>query len=119
TTFGVVGVFLHRINLIFIRDITVVSENLFIKYKKRNKNIAVIPNGVDLDRFQPLSKSKSRKLFHLDDKTKYIGYFGSIAKNRGIDKLQESIIELNKTHKDIKLLLAGGINDEKILEDKN
>jgi glycosyltransferase involved in cell wall biosynthesis len=119
STFGYIGILLHKLNLLFNNNLIVVSENILKRYKNDNRNIRFIPNSINLKLFKPLNKKKSREKWKFDKNIKYIGYCGSIAKNRGIAELQEAFLILSTKRKDIKLILAGGINDQNIILNKN
>lgn len=110
---------INNINLLFIKNIMVVSEKLLNKYKSTKKNIIFIPNSIDLNKFKPINIKLARKKWNFEENIRYIGYSGTIAKNRGIKELQEAFLELSKEQKNIRLVLAGGINDEKIYDNKN
>jgi len=81
-------------------------KKLALKTAPRQK-ISVIPNGVDLKKFQSLPKKK-QKLFT-------ILYVGRLTKRKGINYLIKAFCKLNK-NKDCKLILAGDGNFREKLE---
>jgi len=71
--------------------------------------IFVLPNGVNTDSFQPLSKDlKLMKELDIKDHEIVIGYIGSIVEYEGIDLLVEAIAKLKeKNIGNFKFLLVG------------
>lgn len=85
------------------------SENLC-------KSTFLTPNGVDTNHFYPRDKNQSRKFFNLDIDKIYIGYFGSMEIERGIDDLISAVKLLHKENSKIYILLGGKKRDELNLE---
>lgn len=76
-------------------------KEYYIKYGV--KNIEVINMFVDIDRFENL---------HIDKKTKYIAYCGTISKHKdGVDDLIKAFGIVHKLHPEYKLYLIGGFED--------
>lgn len=67
----------------------------------------LVPNGVDTNHFYPRDRNHSKSYFNLDKKNIYIGYFGSMEIERGIDDLIKAIGMLNKENPSIHLLIGG------------
>jgi glycosyltransferase involved in cell wall biosynthesis len=84
--------------------------NFFIENKVENSKILIVPQTVDLDRFERESKWLQNK-FKFD----YIGYVGSLnQKKDGILTLVKSFNIVSENYSDLKLLIAGsGLNEEK------
>lgn len=63
--------------------------------------IAIVPNGIDLERFkfQPKLKKKNRQ--------KTIFYLGRLEKRKGVRYLLEAYALLRESHDDVKLIIAG------------
>ncbi|MEM2618745.1 MAG: glycosyltransferase [Candidatus Hadarchaeales archaeon] len=80
-----------------------VSVYLFTKYQKINRNVFYTPNGADV---MLISKIKPKRIGK-----DYIFYMGGFLKWRGIDLLIKAFERVRKTH-DVKLLLAGGLEEE-------
>jgi teichuronic acid biosynthesis glycosyltransferase TuaC len=94
----------------------IVTAASYILAERSGRNAIVIPNGVDLDIFKPLSKAASRKSLGLDANAKIIAYLGS-ANNRGIEQLIDAFRSMRKKDKNLQLLLVGnfqGITGEGI-----
>lgn len=81
------------------------------KLKDNSENICkktiLILNGVDNKNFYPRDKNYSRSHFNLDRDKIYIGYFGSMEVERGIDDLINAAKLLHKENKKICILLGG------------
>lgn len=71
------------------------------------QNTHLVPNGVDTSIFYPRNKKASREFFQLDQNSIYIGYFGSMEEERGIDDLIEAVKLLHKLNNKFKILLGG------------
>ena len=64
---------MNRISAGFIYDYIIVkAENL--KSRLRASNVAVIPNGVDFEKFFPIEVTKARQMLNLPDDKKIILY---------------------------------------------
>ncbi|MEM1510746.1 MAG: glycosyltransferase [Thermofilaceae archaeon] len=74
----------------------------------------VVPNGADLRIFKKVHRSLSRQLLGLDNNVFVIAYAGMIGAYHDLSEFMIMIQRLNKlSSRDIKLLLAGPIVDEK------
>lgn len=83
------------------------SNKLKNDSEKICKKTLLVPNGVDTNHFYPRDQLESRDYFSLDKKAIYIGYFGSMEEERGIDDLIEAIKLLRKKNLNIFILLGG------------
>lgn len=74
----------------------------------------VVPMAADPVGFAPLDRDACRRSLGLDTKKRYVGYCGSVHRNRGIETLFEAIEVVNEHRSDVCLLLSGrlqrGIN---------
>lgn len=72
-----------------------------------HKNKILAPNGVDTALFRPLNKASSRDALSLPQSPIYIGYFGSMEPERGVQDLIDAIHLIRTTTPHVELLLAG------------
>ncbi len=87
------------------QEITVAKN--FLNLPNRNKNIVVIPNGVDVKKFDRIKEKKSKKF-----KVIYVGRFDKI---KGIDELISAIELIKKTNIEV-YLIGSGDEEMKIKE---
>lgn len=87
-----------------------------IRYGITNKPLKVIGNGnvngIDLSHFDPHlfdadTQSKIREEWGIKDSDFVLSFIGRIVFDKGIVEMITSFIGINKTHKDVKLLLVG------------
>lgn len=64
-----------------------------------DEKIEIIPNGIDLKKYQPSDKKPT--------KGKTILYIGRLEKRKGVIHLLEAFKELSKKHPEVRLLIAG------------
>lgn len=86
-----------------------VSASIPLASKLRGLNpvVTVIENGVDAAIFRPLDKARVRAELGISDRETVIGFFGSIAKNRGLEHLIEARRIVAQHRPATRLLLAG------------
>ncbi|MCF8367442.1 MAG: glycosyltransferase family 4 protein [Bacteroidales bacterium] len=77
----------------FFRAIISKSRNLS-KVIIRKKNIHIIPNGVDFEKFKPMDKIESRKTLGLNEKEKLILFLGAKENTNKNFKLGKEAIEM-------------------------
>jgi len=98
--------------------VTCSSTPLHKQLSKKNRSCIVIENGVDTEKFCPIPVSEARKKVGISSDRIVIGYFGALAKNRGIKTLIQTINSLKNDLPQISLLIAGK-NDLGISFDKS
>jgi PEP-CTERM/exosortase A-associated glycosyltransferase len=82
------------------------------------ERIQVVPNGVDVDWFQPRARASNLvEKFELNGKPVF-GFIGSFYRYEGLQFLLEVIPELIKELPGAKLILVGGGYEERLLKDK-
>lgn len=67
----------------------------------------IAPNGVDLKRFRPLDMATSRAALGLPSDVTFVGYFGGMTIDRGVDDLMAAIKHLRGEGMNVELLLGG------------
>jgi glycosyltransferase involved in cell wall biosynthesis len=71
-------------------------------------NIYVIPNGVDVDLFNPCIKSDIRYLYNIEDGAIVITFVGAFKEWHGVQDIPKIAENVLKVHDDAKFLLVGG-----------
>lgn len=95
---------------------------LFASKKLKNdseyicKTTLLTPNGIDTNHFYPRDKNQSREFFNLDTDKIYIGYFGSMEIERGIDDLISAVKVLHEENNNFFILLGGKKREDLNLE---
>lgn len=95
-----------------------ISNKFFEIAKKLRLNreiIQFIPNAVDRKYFYPKKKSLIHKKIGFKETDFIVAYFGSLEKNKRVDILINSMVQLS-TQKRIKLLIVGNGTEEKKLK---
>jgi glycosyltransferase involved in cell wall biosynthesis len=67
----------------------------------------VVPNGIDPARFHPMDLPETRRQVGLDPNLRWIGYFGGLDVERGVDDLILATSQLHEKDPTIRLLLCG------------
>ena len=93
--------------------IITISDALKYEFSKIGfkKNIKTIPDAVDLDRFVPLDKNRTRKLLNIKLDKKIVLYSGALREGRGVIRL----IDIASNLPNINFYIFGG-RDKKRLE---
>ncbi len=68
---------------------------------------AILSNGLDANHFRPIDKAEARRKLQLPADTTYVGYFGSMEPDRGVQDLIDAVIILRQQGQDVELLLGG------------
>ena len=87
---------------------------------KQSLPLAIIPPGVDIERFRPavsLEKDKIRKDFEIPNTSPVILTLTRLVPRKGIDVLIEAVKILKKDHPDLLLLIGGTGRDLQRLKD--
>lgn len=83
------------------------SDPLKSTTKSLTKQSLLVPNGIDIRYFRPMDRATARRNLGLNQNRTYIGYFGTLDVDRGIDDLIAAQEILNEQGYEIFLLLAG------------
>lgn len=76
-------------------------------FKFNIKNIFIIPNGINLEKFKSLSKNNIRKELKISDSEKIVLFVGSLKKVKGIKYLIKAFDIVKAKKQNIKLFLIG------------
>jgi glycosyltransferase involved in cell wall biosynthesis len=86
---------------------TFASAKVLDDLKPLTRRTSLVPNGVDLDRFRPLSMSESRSQLGLPKEVLLVGYFGSMEPERGIEDLIAAVAALVADGLEVNLVIGG------------
>ena len=105
-------------------NLTIISPSRYLAEKAKestllgDRDVHVIPNGIDTDLFSPASKSEARKRLDLEEKPTIL--FGAVGfhsdPNKGFELLRESLYRLSEFYSgwQLQLIVFGGISEEEI-----
>jgi glycosyltransferase involved in cell wall biosynthesis len=96
--------------------VTFASVAVLDELRQLTRGAALVPNGIDLSLFRPLSMRESRKQFDLPDDVPLIGYFGSMEVDRGVGDLIAAVAGLVDQGIALCLVIGGKANSEISLE---
>jgi glycosyltransferase involved in cell wall biosynthesis len=83
------------------------SKALLDVFDPDSKKSILAPNGIDRSHFRPLDMMLSRQKFDLPNAVTFVGYFGSMEPDRGIDDLISATRLLREQDQNVVLLLGG------------
>jgi glycosyltransferase involved in cell wall biosynthesis len=95
-----------------------VSEKLLVEAKQLGysaKNASIIPNGIDVNIFKIMDKSKIKKSESLNGNV--VGFVGNLVKVKRADKLPEIFESISKFNNQIQFLVIGDGVLRKVIED--
>lgn len=113
--------FFEKVSCYFATHIVAVSEGVKEGLNKDNlskKEVLLIwngsVNGIDLEYFDPEKTDVStiRNLYGIDQNDFVFGFIGRFVGDKGVNELVGAFKELNKFHKNTKLLLVGRFENE-------
>jgi len=82
-------------------------------YGVEPSDIAVIPCGVDVERFQPRDKRRARLDLSLPAAAPILLFVGRLQPSKGIDILLRAAAEIRRQRPDVRVLVVGGGLDER------
>lgn len=105
---------LHKIALQNAAAVIVLTESMKQTFKKDYKGaIHVVPNGIDLDRFQDISRLTSRKELGINEDQKIVLYAGRLRDYKGVQFLITAMSKITHNVPHSKLLIVGDDQGEK------
>jgi len=84
---------------------TELKNKVVQKYGVNEKNVTVIPNGIDADKFQHISRQRARRLCQLNPDSKYVLTVCRLSPEKGLQYLLQAIARLNQQN--VKLIIVG------------
>lgn len=72
---------------------------------------AILSNGLDANHFRPIDKTEARHKLQLPADATYVGYFGSMEPDRGVQDLIAAVQILRDQGQTVQLLLGGKAHD--------
>ena len=82
-------------------------DNLIRHYGAEADRIAVVPCGVDLDRFRPVDRTVARRQIGVDAEKPLVLYVGRLAPEKGLERLIQAVARLDHVS-GLQLIVAGG-----------
>lgn len=105
--------FLHNLLYKRIRKIfaisTVIKDNLLETTQIKSKDVVILPNGIDIDRFDPdkIDDKKVRKEFKISDEEIVIGMLARFTRGKGHEEFLFAAKELSKEYFNLRFLIVG------------
>lgn len=89
------------------------EKRLFIRLGLKEKNIKIIPNGLNINLYiKSKDTDKFKKKYNIPDKDRILLFLGRIHRKKGIDLLIDSLVHLKKKFTNLILVIAGPIEDK-------
>ena len=88
------------------------KQHMVWHYDVDPANVAVIPCGVDVARFQPQDKRRARAALSLPPTAPILLSVGRLQPSKGIDTLLQAAADIRRNHPDVCVLVVGGGLDE-------
>ncbi|WP_286772314.1 lipopolysaccharide N-acetylglucosaminyltransferase [Leclercia sp. UBA1284] len=106
---------LHMHNALEVKgldaDVKMIVPSIFLKdfyqAKLPQANIAIVPNGIDLEAYQASYEEKSKVDLGLSANDTVIFYAGRIVPDKGILQLLQAFEKISESHENLKLVVVG------------
>jgi len=106
---------LHMHNALEVKgldaDVKMIVPSIFLKdfyqAKLPQANIAIVPNGIDLEAYQATYEEKSKVDLGLSANDTVIFYAGRIVPDKGILQLLQAFEKISESHENLKLVVVG------------
>lgn len=96
----------RKCSLLFVPSRTTAEQ---LKHEGIGTGKAIIPLGVDLEKFSPPSSKAVAKMdIKIDSRKNVIGYCGRISSEKGLGTLREAFLKVKNNYPDAVLLIVGG-----------
>lgn len=94
-------------HLLKTADMRLFASHTLLHSLGQPKHDAILSNGLDANHFRPIDKAKARHKLQLPADATYVGYFGSMEPDRGVQDLIAAVQILREQGQRIELLLGG------------
>lgn len=88
-------------------DMRLFASHALLHSLGQPKHDAILSNGLDANHFRPIDKIEARRKLQLPADATYVGYFGSMEPDRGVQDLIAALQILREQGQNIELLLGG------------
>jgi len=92
-------------------DMRLFASHALLHSLGQPKHDAILSNGLDANHFRPIDKIEARRKLQLPADATYVGYFGSMEPDRGVQDLIAAVQILREQGQSIELLLGGKAHD--------
>ncbi|MGB5472710.1 MAG: glycosyltransferase [Gammaproteobacteria bacterium] len=79
----------------------------YMSQQRHGRPAVVVPMAADPIGFRPMDQAECRSRMGLPHTGRFVGYCGSVHKNRGVEVLFDACSRLKQKHPDVELLLSG------------
>lgn len=94
-------------HLLKTADMRMFASNALLKTLGKPESDTILSNGIDANHFRPIDKMEARQKINLPAEQDFIGYFGSMEPDRGVQDLIAAVQILRAQGRNIELLLGG------------
>lgn len=109
-TFGAYRVFLGWDAFNFTRrhaDLVMYASRVMAEEHGVDTPHVLVPNGIDAAVFRPRPISEARKRLDLPQDARFVGYFGSMTPEHGVNQLIQGVRKLRARRPEVRLLICG------------
>jgi len=101
------GLDIFRFLLKSANNLLFASQALLKQFGRPANNDFVVPNGLDTEKFKPRDIALCRRELALPQGMIFIGYFGGMEPDRGVQDLIDAVLQLRREGVGIELLIGG------------
>ena len=94
-------------HLLKTADMRLFASHALLHSLGQPEHDAILSNGLDANHFRPIEKAEARHKLQLPADATYVGYFGSMEPDRGVQDLIAAVQILREQGQSIELLLGG------------
>lgn len=98
-------------HLLKTADMRLFASHALLHSLGQPEHDAILSNGLDANHFRPIDKAEARHKLQLPADATYVGYFGSMEPDRGVQDLIAAVQILREQGQNIELLLGGKAHD--------